>query len=87
MNRIDITSEALAHSHLLPGQRVFIVADERGESELYEAYSLECVSPNERGDLEHAWTEGIRKDRTTMYPAWLEAIQPALTSMKKRANP
>ncbi len=79
---IDITTDELARAHLIGGNRVFVVADERGESTDYEAYSLECRTLAG----ERVWTEGIRKDRSTMYPAYAAAIEPALATLKGKVH-
>ncbi len=49
---------------------VYIVADSRGESADYEAYSLIAFSHDGR----RAWVEGIRKDRTEMRSQYREPI-------------
>lgn len=74
MNRIEIKVEYI----YIPNQRIFVVADERGESESYEAFSLHCLDANDR----LVWTEGIRKDRSNMWPYWREAIEQALKTLK-----
>lgn len=63
--------------HILPGQVVYMVPDPRGESESYEAYSLECRALDGR----LVWTEGIRRDRETMFASYREAINAALLTM------
>ncbi len=56
-----------------------VVPDERGESETYEAFSMQGLDASGRV----VWVEGIRKDRSTMYPeirVEVEAQLAALTS-------
>ncbi len=56
---------------------VSLVLDERGESETYEGYSLEC-----RQESRLVWTEGIRKDRTQMRDEWRAPVEAALQTLK-----
>lgn len=61
------------------GRTVYVVPDPRGESETFEAYSLECRDDKTGRTM---WVEGIRKDRSEMWPAWRALVEPALTALK-----
>ena len=62
--------------HNGPSQTVYVVADERGESETYEAFSLHCIDTRTN---KLVWSEGIRKDRSQMIKSYRDAIESALT--------
>ncbi len=68
--------------HNGPSQDVYVIADERGASDEYEAYSLYCVDTRNGRTL---WTEGIRKDRSTMIEAYRAPVEEALLQLKAKA--
>lgn len=63
----------------MPGTTITIEPDERGESEAYEAFSIVCRD-DATGRV--CWTEGVRKDRSAMYDAWREWLEPVLAAAK-----
>lgn len=64
--------------HIVRDVRIEVVPDERGESEDYEAYSM--VDLDAFGRV--LWVEGIRKDRTGMYPDVRAIVEARLTELK-----
>lgn len=60
------------------GYRVWMVQDNAGESERYEAFSLVAFDSKGR----RVWSEGVRKDRTEMMKEWRGPVESALLKMK-----
>jgi hypothetical protein len=56
--------------------RIYLVPDERGASDAYEAYSLIATRAGRT-----VWREGVRKDRSAMRPEYRTPIETALTKV------
>ena len=59
--------------------RIEVVPDERGETDTYEAYSMRGIDADGRV----VWIEGIRKDRSTMYPDIRADVEAQLAKLKE----
>lgn len=60
-----------------------VIPDERGESENYEAFSMQGLDASGRV----VWMEGIRKDRSMMYPEVCAIVEAQLAVLKgEKAN-
>ena len=60
------------------GCEVYLVPDPRGESETFEAFSLEAFRNGCR-----VWTEGIRKDRSAMREEYRKPVDAHLSEVER----
>lgn len=59
-----------------------VTPDERGESEHYEAYSMQGLDASGRV----VWVEGIRKDRSAMHSETRAIVEAQLAILKGKPN-